>query len=345
MTDLKKLSVIIPAYNAAKFLVKCVDGIANQTYENIEIVIVNNGSQDNTLELCEELKAKYNNREFKIINLNPNQGINWARRAGFENASGDYVTTIDSDDYIDLNAYARAIKVLEANDCDMVQFGHYEVYPDGRILEEHKCRPVKADNAHDAFKYFASVILNSATLLWDKVYKRSLFENLQWPKVSYTEDYCTDTQLFAKVQKFMSIDESFYYHTANPDSVCSRVLVNRQSIEDFITGSKFVTNFTAKAMPEFLPEILCYSVYINFSIIIGLITLYYPEDLCKIMSRDYKRMNSELKRQNRKLDMNPPLSSKLSRKQRVIMYLLANCPRLYYAYLKTRLTIKKLTGI
>ena len=343
MTDLKKLSVIIPAYNAAKFLAKCVDGIANQTYENIEIVIVNNGSQDNTPELCEELKAKYNNREFKIVNLNPNQGINWARRAGFENASGGYVTTIDSDDYIDLNAYARAIKVLEANDCDMVQFGHYEVYPDGRIMEEHKCMPVKADNAHDAFKYFVYVMLHSKTLLWDKVYKRSLFENLQWPKVSYTEDYCTDTQLFAKAQKFMSIDESFYYHTANPDSVCSRVTVNKQSIDDFITGSKFVTEFTAKAMPEFLPEILCYSVYINFTIITGFIALHlpYPDDLHKIMHSDYNYMKRELKRQNRKLNMLSPLS----RKQRVIIYLLANHPRLYLTYLKTRLAIKKFTGI
>ena len=78
----KLLSVIIPAYNAAKFLAKCVDSIANQIYKNIEIVIVNNGSQDNTPELCEELKSKYNAREFKIVNLNPNQGINWARRAG-----------------------------------------------------------------------------------------------------------------------------------------------------------------------------------------------------------------------------------------------------------------------
>ena len=339
MTDLKKLSVIIPAYNAAKFLAKCVDSIANQTYENIEIVIVNNGSQDNTPDICEELKAKYNSREFKIINLNPNQGINHARRAGVENATGDYVTTIDSDDYIDLNAYAKVIQVLEANDCDMVQFGYYDIYPDDRFISEHKCKPVKADNTHDAFKYYVSVILDSKTLLWDKVYKRSLFENLQWPKVSYTEDYCTDTQLFAKVQKFMSIDQSFYYHTANPDSVCNRVTVNRQSIEDFITGSKFVTDFTAKAMPEFLPEILCYNNYINFTIIIGLITKYYPANLCKIMYRDYERMNNELKRQNRKLDI------KIGFKQKIYLWLLIHYPRLYKFYLTTRLKIHALTGI
>ncbi|MBQ6909223.1 MAG: type I 3-dehydroquinate dehydratase, partial [Synergistaceae bacterium] len=176
LNDLKLLSVIIPAYNTAKFLNKCVASIAEQTYQNIEIVIVNNGSTDSTPEICEELKAKYNNRIFKIINLNPNQGINFARRAGFEAASGDYVTTIDSDDYIDLSAYEKAIKVLEENNLDMVQFGYYDVYTDGRIIEAHKLQPVKFNNARDSFKNFASIIIDHLTLLWDKVYKRELFE-------------------------------------------------------------------------------------------------------------------------------------------------------------------------
>ena len=339
MTDLKKLSVIIPAYNAAKFLDKCVASIAEQTYENIEIVIVNNGSQDNTPEICKALKAKYNNREFKIINLNPNQGINWARRAGFENASGDYVTTIDSDDYIDLNAYKSVIKVLEANTCDMVQFGYYDVDPDGKVIAENRLEPVKFDNARDSFKNFVSISINHFTLLWDKVYKRSLFENLQWPKVSLTEDYCTATQLLAKTNKFIAIAESFYYHTANSDSVCHRVSVNKQSIEDFITGSNFVIDFTSKSMPEFLPEILCYSVNINFIVISSIITLYYPADLCKIIRRDYERMNSELKRQNRKLYI------KISFKQKIYLWLLIYFPRFYKFYLTKRLKLHALTEI
>ncbi|MBR0097290.1 MAG: glycosyltransferase family 2 protein, partial [Synergistaceae bacterium] len=77
---LKKLSVIIPAYNAEKYLAKCVESIAKQSYKNIEIVIVINGSLDSTPQICDELAAKYNN--IKLIRLNPNQGTNWARRAG-----------------------------------------------------------------------------------------------------------------------------------------------------------------------------------------------------------------------------------------------------------------------
>ena len=137
----------------------------------------------------------------------------------------------------------------------------------------------------------------------------------------------------------MAIAESFYYHTANSDSVCHRVAVNKQSIEDFITGSDFVIDFTSKSMPEFLPEILCYSVNINFIVISSIITLYYPADLCKIIRRDYERMNSELKRQGRKLYI------KISFKQKIHLWLLTHFPNLYKRYLKTRLAIKRLTGI
>ena len=347
LNDLKLLSVIIPAYNTAKFLNKCVASIAEQTYQNIEIVIVNNGSTDSTPEICEELKAKYNNRIFKIINLNPNQGINFARRAGFEAASGDYVTTIDSDDYIDLSAYEKAIKVLEENNLDMVQFGYYDVYTDGRIIEAHKLQPVKFNNARDSFKNFASIIIDHLTLLWDKVYKRELFENLEWPKVSYTEDYCTDVQLFAKAEKFMSIEDIFYYHMRNPDSVCNSKVLNKQRITDLLSGINFVNEFTAQATPEFLPEILYYSINLHFDIIILNILSGKPEiqelinQCIKMLEQDYKRMKQELKAQGRDLYCN----KKLIRKTKIHLSLLIHCPSLYKFYLKTRLKIKALTGI
>ena len=351
MADLKKLSVVIPAYNSEKYLEKCVASIAEQSYKNIEIVIVNNGSTDTTPQICDELKAKYNNRIFKIINLNPNQGINWARRAGFEAASGDYVTTIDSDDYIDLSAYEKAIKVLEENNLDMVQFGYYDVTTDGKILGEHKLRPVKFENTRDSFKNFASIIIDHLTLLWDKVYKRELFENLEWPKVSYTEDYCTDGQLFAKAGKFMSIEDIFYYHTRNPDSVCNSKVLNKQRIEDLITGANFVYSFTEKAMPEFLPEILYYSYYLAYNNFTNIANTFYNYNIdndhklirqCySIMNRDHKRMKQELKAQGRELYCN----KKLIRKTKVHLSLLIHCPSLYKFYLKTRLKIHALTGI
>lgn len=177
LENLKLLSVIIPAYNAEKYLAKCVDSVAEQSYKNIEIVIVNNGSSDSTPEICKELKAKYNNRIFKIINLNPNQGINFARRTGVENAGGDYTAFIDSDDYLDLEAYETAIKVLEENDCDMVQFGIKLVNLYGKILSLWQHDAKIFNQTEEIYKYFMTNPVPTWNV-WDKVYKRNLFENL-----------------------------------------------------------------------------------------------------------------------------------------------------------------------
>ena len=328
--------MIIPAYNAEKFLAKCVESAANQTYKNIEIIVVDNGSQDSTPQICEDLKSKYNN--IKVVTLNPNQGTNRARKAGIEASIGEYIATVDADDYIDLTAYEKAIKILEANDCDMVQFGYYEVTPDGKILTEYKREPVTTDNSHDAFKYYASFIMANLTLLWDKVYKRSMFDNLDWPKVSYTEDYCTDTQLFAKAKKFIAIEDCFYYHTVNPDSVCNSTALSSNRISDFITGSEFVADFTSKAMPEFLPEILNYSNYINMAISSG----GRDKQCHEIWRIDYTQMRLELEKQGRKLYM---YNRQLTRKQKIFTWLSAYHPSLYRTYLKTRLKIRDLTGI
>ena len=341
--NLKKLSVIIPAYNTEKFLVKCVDSVVNQTYKNIEIIIVDDGSRDNTPQICDELASKYNN--IKVIHKE-NQGTCKAREAGVNAATGEYIAFIDSDDYIDLTAYEKLIKVLEENDCDMVQFGYYRVDTNGKIISEHRRDAVKFDNAYGAFKHFASVILRDITMLVDKIYKRSLFENLQWPEnIAYAEDYCTDTQLFAKVQKFMAIDNIFYYYVNNPASVTHQVLIDKSKILDLIKADKFTADFTAEAMPKCLPEILYYSIHLYFNMIIHQISAdeQGTKELImqceKNLTSNYNRMKAELKRQNRKLYI------KIGFKQKIYLWLLIHFPRLYKFYLTTRLKIHALTGI
>jgi len=341
LEDLKLLSVIIPAYNAEKYLAKCVESAVNQTYKNIEIIIVNNGSSDNTHEICEELKAKYNN--IKIIKLNPNQGVNLARKAGVEAASGDYITFIDSDDYIDLNAYEKVIKVLEENDCDIVQFGYNGVDPEGKLIASHTREAVKVNTAREALKYFLYALPENSVLVWDKIYKRDLFENLEWPRLTYYEDFAANVQLFAKAKKFMAISENFYYHVIHPAAVSSAKRDDKAKILNDLNGLNFLKDFTAKTMPECMPEILYNAV--TAEIVISNIKSDDPDtkDLinkCRgTLSRDYKLMKSELKAQRRKLNV------KLNGKMRFHYLLFMHCPRLYKFYLAARLKIKALTGI
>ena len=319
----KLLSVVIPAYNAEKFLAKCVASIAEQIYKNIEIIIVNNGSQDNTPKICEELEAKYNNIKFKIINLNPNQGINYARRAGVENASGEYIAFIDSDDYLEPETYGTAIKILEANNCDIVQFGIKRVNLNVKILGLWRRKDMTINNSQEIYKYFLTDKIPTWNV-WDKVYKREIFNNLIWPKVSALEDYCMSAQIFAKAQKIMTINKLFYNYVQHPGSTMRLNSVEQSKCDEGNTSLAIVMNLTQNKFPDLLPEAIARKI---------LFTANADAD-------DYKLMKAELKRQGRS-----NILLELSLKHRIYLWLSIHCRSLYKIYLRTRLKIHALTGI
>ena len=339
----KKLSVIIPAYNAEKFLVKCVDSVANQTYPNIEIIIVNNGSQDSTPQLCEELKDKYNNRGFKIINLTPNQGRNWARRAGVAASNGEYITFIDSDDYIDLEAYEKTIKILENNHCDMVQFGSNLVDLDGNVIKKWIREELTFNNPRDAYLYFLTY--KTATYgVWDKVYKRAMFDNIYWLKISALEDFQILAQLFAKSEKFMTISNLFYYYVQHSNSTMHKASPNNSNQANSTAATDLVVNLTQEKFPELLPEAIWHRIvlyHINVCSAMDYSDKQIVKQNVQSLLTDYKRMSIELKKQGRKLY----IAKKMRLKQNMKIWLLVYCPKLYKVYLTTRLKIHALTGI
>jgi len=114
-----KISVIIPIYNAGLNLKKCIDSIVNQTYKNIEIILVDDGSTDNSLDICK----KYKSIDNRIILIHQkNYGVSHARNVGIENSSGDYLSFIDSDDYLELDCYEKVINCISKSKCEIVSF-------------------------------------------------------------------------------------------------------------------------------------------------------------------------------------------------------------------------------
>ena len=333
MADLKKLSVIIPAYNAEKFLVKCVESVINQTYKNIEIIIVDDGSSDSTPQICDELANKYDN--IKIIHQE-NQGSNIARLNGFNTSCGEYISFVDSDDYIDLNAYAKAIKVLEENDCDMVQFGIYTVDLDGNIIKEWHRDNMTFNNSRDVYLYF---LTNKSPTwnVWDKVYKRSLFDNIEWPHISMMEDYCISAQLFARTQKLMTIDEYFYYYVQNPASLChDSPNTNPKIRKDIAIACDLVVKLTEKNFPEMLPDALAREMGGLSSFLLD----FWPQ-VYQVIRKDYINMRNEFKARGIKIKASTAENQKLL----LHAHYLATHPKLYKLYLTTRLAVKKYTGI
>ena len=121
---MKKVSIIIPIYNVEEYLSQCLDSIVNQTYSNLEVILINDGSTDNCLEICNKYINKYN---WKLINKK-NGGLSSARNAGLKEFTGDYVYFIDSDDWIKEDMIEVLVSLLENKKADIVECGIYWVY-------------------------------------------------------------------------------------------------------------------------------------------------------------------------------------------------------------------------
>lgn len=112
----KKISVIVAVYNTEKYIEKCLRSLLNQTYQNLEIIVVDDGSTDNSKEV---LKKYSHNDKIKLIYNKKNSGLSYSRNVGLENATGDYIGYIDSDDYVDLDYYEKLIQAIIENKADI----------------------------------------------------------------------------------------------------------------------------------------------------------------------------------------------------------------------------------
>lgn len=135
------VSVVIPIYNTEKFLAKCLDSVINQTFKYLEIICINDGSPDNSLQILEEYQKKYD--RIKIINQN-NQGVSAARNNGIENANGEYIFFLDSDDYIDLNFFEIFYKNAKDNNSDLVILNSFWNLKDRVTENYHSALPTWA---------------------------------------------------------------------------------------------------------------------------------------------------------------------------------------------------------
>lgn len=131
MDNSKMISIIVPIYNVEKYLDKCLGSIVNQTYKNIEIILVNNGSTDNSLNIAE--KWKYRDNRIKVFSID-NKGVSYARNYGIKVSNGNYIAFIDSDDWIDRDMYETLIEGIIRYNADIAQCSYYVNSKDEQVL-------------------------------------------------------------------------------------------------------------------------------------------------------------------------------------------------------------------
>lgn len=197
-----KFSIIIPIYNVEKYLSKCLDSIINQTYDNIEIICINDGSTDNSLQILE--KYAINDSRIKIINQE-NSGVSVARNVGIDNATGDYILFVDADDWIDLDTCKDINKELTNQHIDIITFNH-------NIVTKTTTRPSKAI-AINKFVFCAAC------------YKADIIKNnnIKFPEnIKFSEDHFFKYKFLYHAKDIKYIDKYLYFYNLTNENSATK---------------------------------------------------------------------------------------------------------------------------
>lgn len=242
------ISVIVPVYNVEKYLNRCVDSIINQTYTDLEIILVDDGSTDSSGSICDEYAKK--DERIKVIHKE-NGGLSDARNAGVTAATGDYISFIDSDDYIELNMMELLITTI--GDCDMATCGAFNDYASGSTPQyTGDDLSFETDN-ENAFVIMLEAKLTSVSV-WNKLIKTDIAKKIQFPKGRLTEDVFYMNKLIPIISTVHFNTKPVYHYVHRMGSIMTAPFVSQnmdviyayeetQTLISFFPSIKQAANF------------------------------------------------------------------------------------------------------
>ncbi|MCK9309442.1 MAG: glycosyltransferase [Candidatus Cloacimonetes bacterium] len=209
-TDLPLISVIVPVYNVEPYLPTCIESILNQTYDNLDIILIAATSSDNSVAIC-DLYGKNDDR-INVIHREA-KGLSDARNVGIENAEGEYLSFIDSDDFISLDFIETLYLICKKYNCDIAQCNVMKIAFDinDPILEENP-ESLKTFSGIDMCYNFYNELSLSTVVTWSKLYRKKLFEIIRFPVGKLHEDVATTHQLFYLSHKVGVTNKKLYYY-------------------------------------------------------------------------------------------------------------------------------------
>ena len=202
---MRKVSVIVTVYNTEKYIEECIVSLINQTYKNIEIILVDGESTDKTSEICLMYESQYEN--IRLISKE-NEGVSAARNRGVAEATGDYILFVDGDDWIENNTIEVLVWLEEENNADVVfiiKEGHTDATGEVRI--------------GDGKKMLLYVLHISAVEIWGKLFKKSLFDDIRFPEGKLHEDLYIMPSIFLKCEKVVGYHKGLYHYRIREDGL------------------------------------------------------------------------------------------------------------------------------
>lgn len=220
------ISVIIPVYKVENYLQKCIESVVGQTISDLEIILVDDGSPDRCPEICDQWRKK--DARIKVIHKD-NGGLSDARNAGLDIVTGDYISFVDSDDWISKNMYEIMLKHLKEEDADVCACGIMACYLDKNV--PMPVTPIVGDS-HAIF----SELYDDAhypVAAWNKLYKSKCWKNLRFPKGKICEDAFTTYKVIDSAERIIQIEDHLYFYRIRENSIMtSNFSVKRMDEEE-----------------------------------------------------------------------------------------------------------------
>lgn len=207
------VSVIIPVYNAEKYIERCLNSVVAQTYENLEIILVDDGSPDNSGKICDEYTKKYPG--IRVIHQE-NHGVSTARNNGIDVAAGEYITFVDPDDWLEQDMYKTMMAYMKVHNLDIICIDTYQVKPNKTVF-----KPLfETDRVMGRVEALAEILTDGIdNAVWNKIYKRSVMANIRFPVGRRYEDVATVYKYFAAAGLVGYVRKPMYYYfLSNPAS-------------------------------------------------------------------------------------------------------------------------------
>ncbi len=215
------ISVVVPIYNGQKYLKRCVKSILEQSYNHFEVILINDGSTDDSLDICRSYED--NDKRVRVIDQK-NLGVAKSRNNGLEIATGSFVSFVDCDDFLLLNAYSELIELAIESDCEILQYSYNLIDVNGTILKHPSLVNSVVEGTNDILDHYLSA-RNSDNFPWNKLYKSSICKDILFPDVKYSEDFFFNTKVYSKCNKVMTTSKKLYNHMLHPDSAVGKGFV------------------------------------------------------------------------------------------------------------------------
>lgn len=210
------LSVIVPAYNAERWLCQCTDSILAQTYTNLELVLVDDGSTDKTSIICNH----YTSRDSRVRVFHvPNGGPGVARSIGISKSHGTWLAFVDSDDWVDAHMYGTLIRAAHEHGTDIAGCAPCNEWPDGSHssnFADISSGCVSGRQCNYDLLYQTS---HAWGAMWGKVFRREVFDGIEFPRLSNLEDYMVMTKVYDKIEYVWFCEKQMYHHRLHEDSL------------------------------------------------------------------------------------------------------------------------------